>query len=178
MDIPLTFLGCNFKLAGDVIIRTADDAPLAAYYCNFFSCGNMWKGIEAKGNRLVSFWWCEFEDAKLTLQVDDIVPEVMLFANRFNRNHVNIANGSSHAGGDGTLNFPFFAANIFTCYSNTNQNNQQGVPWVQYHVHLDHCATSLSAGHFLENYFQDAPTQIYLEDADLVIRHAEFSKFN
>ena len=181
MDIPLTFLNCKFVMSGDVVIRTTDDNPFTAYFTKFFCCANMWKGIEAKGNSTVALWWCELEDARRTLQIDDVVQGVYLAGNTFNRNHVNISNGTTSPG-NGTLNFPFFFDNTFECTSKTvhgNGINNTGEQWTKYHVHLDHCATSLGHINAVTNHFFDThyPTSIYLEDADLTILGAEFKRF-
>jgi|GEM_PF-5243592 len=182
MDIQLIFLNCKFVMSGGVVIRTTDDNPFTAYFTKFFCCANMWNGIEAKGNSTVALWWCELEDARRTLQIDDVVQGVYLAGNIFNRNHVNIINGTSSPG-NGTLNFPFFFGNIFECTSKTvhgNGFNGAGEQWTKYHVHLDHCATSLGHINAVTNHFFDArySTAIYLEDADLTIMGAEFKRFD
>jgi len=181
MDIPLIFLNCKFEMSGDVVIRTTDDNPFTAYFTKFFCCSDMWKGIEAKGNSTVALWWCELEDARRTLQIDDVVQGVYLAGNTFNRNHVNISNGTTSPG-NGTLNFPFFFDNTFECTSKTvhgNGINNSGEQWTKYHVQLDHCATSIGHITAVTNHFFDThyPTSIYLEDADLAIMGAEFKRF-
>jgi hypothetical protein len=183
MDVPLIFLNCEFMMAGDVVIQTEDNHPFTAISTKFFSCNNMWKGIEAKGNSLVSLWFCEFEDARVTLQIDDVVPEVYLVGNIFNRNHLNITNGSFQPGGDGTINLAFCAGNTFECTSKTvhgNGPNNSGAQWTLYHVLLDHCSAAFIGGANIRNRFFDcnqSDAAIYLKDADLVIQHADFKRF-
>jgi hypothetical protein len=181
LDIPLIFQNCKFSMEGDAVIRTTDGNDFAAYFTKFFCCDNMWKGIEAKGNNPMALWWCEVEDARRSLQIDDVVPGVYLVGNIFNRNHVNILNGTSSPG-NGTLNFPFFFDNTFECTSKTvhgNGFNNAGEQWTKYHVHLDHCATSLGHIPAITNHFFDTRNTpaIYLEDADLTIMGAEFKRF-
>ncbi len=183
MDIPLVFWNCEFKMAGGVVIRTTDDNYFVAVYSRFFSCYDMWKGIEAKGNSQVSLWGCQLEDARVTLQIDDVVPEVNLGSNIFNRNHINIRNGSFQPGGDGTINFPYFADNTFECTSKTVHGygpGAGGYQWTQYHVLLDHCSAALSGGSAVPNRFYDctkSEAAIYLNDADLVIQYGDFKRF-
>lgn len=175
IDVPMTFFNCTFSFGPNSIIRTSEGNYFAAFFSQFFCCNNMWDGIEAKDGGQVALWGCQIEDARIALQIDDDVQTSTVLGNNFNRNHISITNGSFQAGGDGTLNFYYFANNTFQCTTPTNLPDVLGVNFPYAHIVLDRCASSLVAPETARNVFRHANIGILAEDADLTVQHADFN---
>lgn len=115
IDIPTAFYNCRVKLAsGAKIIVTSESYlnELLVFQSKFFSCDEMWKGIELEEGIRCRLYSSKFEDAQYCISVDENV-SLSLYGNTFNRNFVSITNMA----GTHTLPFLLFKNNTFNCTS-------------------------------------------------------------
>lgn len=96
ITVPVLFKNCNFKMGkgAKIIFETSSATYLRFYFCNFFSCDEMWEGIRVENSAAANqfiFSGCHIEDAFKALTIKE-VGTVAIINTDFVNNYISITN--------------------------------------------------------------------------------------
>lgn len=94
VDVPFKMNNCLFKIDPSVRINVTTASSVSATNCKYFACDGLWQGFQVLSSSTSFFIMknCFVEDAAYVFEIGSSV-QMLISNNRFNRNHVCIANG-------------------------------------------------------------------------------------
>jgi hypothetical protein len=171
VDNQKTFVRCGFSMSPGSSIQILQGAGCNFYGCKFFSCDNMWYGIEvSEGATGFIMGGCKIEDALTAVLLSDGVKS-KFYDNNFNRNWDGIQNKNAFTGVSGP-SVTTFSNNTFEtkgAFLNAPHAGFIGNSG----LNLNHVVMSIgnTTG---KNYFLNLNHGILSEFSDLKVTNCEF----
>ena len=175
IDTPtFLLLNCKVQMGPGATIQVNEGNLLDAFKTEFFSCVQMWRGIDLKSAARLRLISCLIEDAEYAINTESS-SIIALRENVFNRNHIGIRLRPTSSESN-ILNFTYFRNNVFKGSSPLNPpyEGQQKHPPHSY-AGIDAAECSFSVGdNTAPNTFTQLIVGINALNAIIAVRNCRF----